>query len=137
MLICQVVSVSTALYAACPQNSGLHFHVWLGNVYESMGLYTCVPCFISYLDRWLHANSANCTFQRPSSKRKASCPSDRGRLTVLEWTHQRHLGSLRSQGGDKNGDDVSPGSVPSEGGYHCVLGSPCHTGKAAYMCDCV
>lgn len=43
---------------------------------------------------------------------------------MLEWMRRWHLGSVRSQGVDRNGDDVSPGIVPSEGGYHCDLGHP-------------
>lgn len=87
-------------------------------MYELMGLYTCVPCFISYLDQWLHANSANCTFQRSSSKRKASCPSDRGRLAVLDFGEEcgtgfkdptfnyreSFLGGQRECSGSKDGE---------------------------------
>lgn len=91
MLIYPVVPVSTVLYAACAQNSGSCFLVWIGNIYESMDLHTCVPCFILYLDCLLHSNSAKGTFQRPSSKMKASCPSDR-KLTMLDFSKKRGTG---------------------------------------------
>lgn len=91
MLTHPVVSISTVWYAACAQNSGSRFHVWIGNVHESMGLHTCVLCFTSYLDRLLHSNSAKGTFQRPSSKMKAPCPSDR-RLTVLDFSKKYGTG---------------------------------------------